>query len=114
MAKLTPLGDLPPAPTSHMEALDRHGKDGWDDRPIPRRYFATLSGVEQLELADVQWPMFVRVIGPDGKDISASLWCAPDEATFSATNHGDPAPPEAELLARGWSRPIQKESPAWD
>jgi len=114
--KLTPLEEIPPALTSNMKSLERHGRHGWDDRPLLQRHFAELSTEEQLQHAAVPRPMWVRQRQAGEIDrLHTCLWCAPDEVTFNATQHGAAAPSDAELLAIGWrpygGRPVQ-EGPA--
>lgn len=113
----TPVEEIPPALTSNMKSLQRHGRHGWDDQPLPQRHFAELSTVEQLQHAAVPWPMWVRQRQAGEIDrLHTCLWCAPDEATFNATKHGDAAPPGDQLLAIGWrpagGQPLQQGSDA--
>jgi hypothetical protein len=111
----TPLEDIPPQLTSSMKALRRHTHDGDYGRLLPQRHFAALSTVEQLQHATA-WLMWVRQRQAGEIDrLHTCLWCAPDEVTFNATQHGAAAPSDAELLAIGWrpygGRPVQ-EGPA--
>jgi hypothetical protein len=113
----TPLEDIPPQLTSNMKALRRHIHDGDYGRPLPLRHFDGLSVVEQMEHA-TPWVMWVRE--RLGKRLRSGLWSAPNEATFIATNHGDAAPTDVELIAIGWrrhgGRPVQEGNDAanWD
>ena len=96
----TPVEEMPPPLTSSMKALRRHGRHGWD-RPLPLRHFAGLSILEQMEHA-APWLMWVRERNASGNWMRSGLWSAPSESIFNATNHGDAAPSDAELIAAGW------------
>ncbi|WP_142113795.1 hypothetical protein [Bosea sp. AK1] len=95
---LKPVAELQPGLTPAMKAA-RSAES--DERPQPQRRFVTLSSAEQARYPAFPHPMWVETSTARRR---RTLWSAPNEATWLATNHNDPAPSDEDLIAAGWRK----------
>ena len=77
--------------------------DDDDQDRLPARRFVALSHGEASRHGETPWAMWVE-FRKGRAAVRRALWIAPDEATFLAANHNDPAPSDEALIAAGWYR----------
>ena len=77
--------------------------DDDDQDRLPARRFVVLSHGEAGRHAETPLAMWVEV-RKGRAAVRRTLWVAPDEATYLAANHNDPAPSDEALMAAGWHR----------